>query len=230
MGIKLLVLLLLLGSAIAFFLDNQQPVSLVFFRRIQLTLPLAIWMLLFTVAGFLTNFCLQTLNRLAFAGVDPQVATEKDYSPQFESNEDSREYRTENSWSSSSESDWNRNLEEEEEDWDIEEPPAEPTRVREEYEPIDNDEQEEDFDEDDRELEMETDRSSSQNYSGSLQDRQPSPYSYRYEKNSQQKAANRDRVYDADYRVITPPYRHNIEEQQEEDIDESEEQNPEGWI
>lgn len=170
--INILIVMLLLGTAIALFLQNRQPVSLVFFNSPPVTLPLAIWVFLFTAAGVLTSICLTYLNKIAFAEITPKP-TESD--PQsFEPPKPPREYRTENI--------------REEEEWDIEEPPAEPTNLREEYYYTSTDEEYND----------ERDN---------------------YREDSQSKTSSEEQVYDANYRVITPPYRQN-QPQQEEDPDE----------
>ncbi|MBC6418532.1 MAG: LapA family protein [Prochloron sp. SP5CPC1] len=187
--VRLLILVLLLGTAIALFLQNRQPISLVFFNSTPVTLPLAIWVFLFTAAGALTSACLTYLNYIAVAGIDPK-ATESD-PPSFELPEPPREYRTENM--------------KREDEWNIEEPPAEPTNLREDYH--------------DTEEEYNYERDSSD-----------STYSYSYREDSQRnlygvqsETSSREEVYDANYRVITPPYRQK-QPQEEEDPDE------EDWI
>jgi hypothetical protein len=53
---RLLILLLILGVGVVFFVQNPQPVTLVFFGNLaSFTLPIAGWVLLFTGAGTLTS-------------------------------------------------------------------------------------------------------------------------------------------------------------------------------
>jgi hypothetical protein len=60
---RLLTLLLILGVGVVFFVQNQQPVTLVFFGNLAtLTLPIAGWVLLFIVAGALTSIFWQLLS------------------------------------------------------------------------------------------------------------------------------------------------------------------------
>ncbi len=175
---------MLLGTAIALFLQNRQPMSLVFFNSTPVTLPLAIWVFLFTAAGALTSTCLTYFNWIAFAGIAPK-ATEPD-PPSFEPPKPPREYRTENMRG--------------EDEWNIEEPPAEPTNLREDY-----------------------DSTSTEEEYNDERDSSDSTYSYSYREDHPSETSSREPVYDANYRVITPPYRQNLQ-QEEEDPDE------EDWI
>jgi hypothetical protein len=53
---RLLILLLILGVGVVFFVQNRQPVTLVFFGNLaSFTLPIAGWVLLFTGAGAITS-------------------------------------------------------------------------------------------------------------------------------------------------------------------------------
>jgi hypothetical protein len=59
---RLLVLLLILGVGVVFFVQNRQPVTLVFFGNLaSFTLPIAGWVLLFTGAGTLTSLLWRVL-------------------------------------------------------------------------------------------------------------------------------------------------------------------------
>lgn len=59
---RLLILLLILGVGVVFFVQNRQPVTLVFFGNLaSFTLPIAGWVLLFTGAGTITSLLWRVL-------------------------------------------------------------------------------------------------------------------------------------------------------------------------
>ena len=65
------VLLLFFGSGIVFFLQNQQPITLLFLGNsvktalLNLTFPLGLWVILFVVAGIITSLILQAFSAIA---------------------------------------------------------------------------------------------------------------------------------------------------------------------
>lgn len=61
MGIKGFIWLVLLAVVTLFVVQNLQPVSLVFLGSKSLTLPLSIWMLLFTITGIIVSLIIQSL-------------------------------------------------------------------------------------------------------------------------------------------------------------------------
>jgi uncharacterized integral membrane protein len=214
---KILTLLLILAATIIFVLQNLEPISLVFLNaQIALQLPLAVWILLAVVAGMLTSALIQLLNRsngrvqqVSFAPEEPPISPSgsafgefrQSRSPRYDAVDEPSYVRSEATTSSSTtttteKSDWDNAGEER--DWNIEEPPQE------------------NFDRQnlqDKETPPSSSRSSSV-YS----------YSYREAKNKSTTPDKKERIYDANYRVISPPYR------QEENRKIEDEDNEEDWI
>jgi hypothetical protein len=228
---RLLLLLLTLGATIIFWVQNQQPIILVFFGiNKTLSLPIAAWVLLFAIAGMLTTWCVQFLIPVAKGSsaqpFKPAPPTAQPYSPPpprprnspDESTPKRSSPRTVLQQSSTftpppkSQSDWDAgNLID---DWNLEEPAPEPAP-------------------------KETAFASPYPEAPSFEvQRQPqvevhegSVYSYKYreprdrtqssaDKTQHRQAGDREQIYDADYRLITPPYRESHEQKIEEDEDE----------
>lgn len=217
---RLLILVLLLGGISVFVLQNREPVTLVFFGSNKTTLPIAFWVLSFTGAGAMTSVLWQILNR---SGKSSNPSTTQrvypkspDPFPPSSRVQDSgvrprqQEWRSPmNSPPSRAESDWET---EDKEDWNIEQAPIkepEPNPPRDNFE---------------RSLKEDV----ATNFEAQQQPKTVShtgsvySYGYREAKNQEQDTGKTDQVYDANYRVITPPYRENtkpnkVEDEEEED-------------
>lgn len=178
---KLIIFLVLLGLVGLFALQNLQVIQLVFFGGIlTLKLPVIVWLILFTLAGLLTSLLLQALTsypRSSAPQVPPRPTVPPSPKPQPQP-----VYKTKDPIF---------------DDWDLQQtsptpsPPTKeaeipefPRRKVEEKTPL--------------EEKIPTPPTT-------LQNETIYPYTYREEEKSAQKATKP--VYDADYRVITPPYR-----------------------
>ena len=196
---RLLILLLTLGGVIIFAIQNREPVVLVFFgSSTALNLPVAGWIILFMAAGLITSLVVQLLN---FQRGSPPNQRSSNAAPRRPAPPPPRQTNLEEpdqaqSYTATSASDW----EQRQDDWNIEEPPQ--STVLKDFERR--------IAEDERSIEQQT---KPQPQSGSV-------YAYRYPKtedagvkatpDKQDNSAsqtNKDNVYDADYRVVTPPYR-----------------------
>ena len=207
----LIVLGLMLIGTVINVLQNQQPITLYFLGTdsntalFSLQLPLGIWVVLFTLAGIITSALIQFLRRspVAFSSKPPR--NRRPPTPEPPETPYSRPEPQKSDWETSPPPEWENSTEEEEDEWDIEEPPTENTIPR----------QPSSIKDTDSEFEVKKPpKAVSQEgtvYSYTyreLSDRissQPSPDSPKPKKQPSSSQPSRD-VYDAQYRIITPPY------------------------
>lgn len=215
-----IVLLMLIVSGLAVFaLSNMSPaLPLVFLGMRTVTLPLAAWMGIAIAAGAITSFCLQLLNASPRNYSTRRVAEVRDVPPSRDSfrhespEPEAPEPRTR--YTSPPEtpprkptSDWEERVGE---DWDFDEEPTISASER-------------------PSPDFESDRSTSTSSSESTDyevQQEPttrsqtgSVYSFSYRKPSESGVGRTEAVYDANYRVITPPFKspNELEEDDEED-------------
>ncbi|WP_267384290.1 LapA family protein [Cyanobacterium sp. uoEpiScrs1] len=231
---KLLLLLLILVSTIVFLIQNPQPITLYFLginaktALLTLTLPVGIWAFLFIILGFLTSLIITLINQFS-SSFSLRGFTFPLQASQFSnSSPSSKKF----DWGKTSLRNWGKPEQEfdEEDAWDIEEPPTNSTFTCEQLEePQAEEERATDF-----EILQSPKKVSCQ---GSIYS-----YTYRELRDSENssllresvkpppkkpetlKSKNKtvDQVYDANYRVLTPPYCENQKSSncnQEEDQD-----------
>ena len=234
---KLLLPLLILVSTVVFLIQNQQTVTLYFLginaktALFSLSLPVGIWVILFSIFGILTSLIIQLVNQFS-SSLSPRDFTFYPQSPEISGSSPSSK---KTDWGKTSQRNWGKIEQdfEEEDGWDIDKPPTQPTFTREKLE---------------RKLQEEEEQTTG------FEVRQPprkafhqgSIYSYTYRElrdsensrlsqESVEPLPNKpetlesnnktvDRVYDANYRVLTPPYR---KDQESSNFDQEEEQD---WI
>ncbi|BAZ41537.1 hypothetical protein NIES4101_75030 [Calothrix sp. NIES-4101] len=202
--IRLILLFTILAGLTLLLVQNFSPaLSLTFLGMRSQPLPLAIWILLSVVAGSITSLLVSSLYELAdslgtsskqarstakVSSSSSRAATNPSSKPKSES-------------SSDAEDDWNL---EASEDWDFEQQTNANTRFQEEVRDrkvsdsrrnSQSDYAESDDERGYRQQQAESARKSASSYS----------YSYREPKNSG--VGKTESVYDADYRVIVPPYK-----------------------
>ncbi|NMG10181.1 LapA family protein [Brasilonema sp. UFV-L1] len=201
---RLILLVTVLGGLTLLLVQNWLPVlPLVFLGMKSKPLPLAIWILFSTTAGALTTVFLTSLFNLSnyFAGQKPQspfrspaTATRRSQTrteePTSRPSPSSSERKTESTRTSNTPDDWE--TDNSTDDWDFEE--------KKEQAPTPNSQntsqntQVRDSSTYERQQEPKSSNKSDSVYS----------YSYREPKNSG--VGKTESVYDADYRVIIPPY------------------------
>jgi len=202
--IRLILLVAILGGLTLLLVQNWSPaISLVFLGMRTQPLPLAMWILFTTTAGALTSVLITTLFKLSsyFEGQPRQTP--------LKSSANSRRVKTprkeestpftspppasQNQATASEEfDDWetsNTN-----DDWDFEEQPQPTPPPRPKTQPVRN------FEPEERQPEPKSSSQSGSTYS----------YSYREPKNTA--VGKTESVYDADYRVIIPPYKQPADE------------------
>jgi uncharacterized integral membrane protein len=213
MRIRLLILLLVIGAAAIFIVQNQQPVSLKFFGQIQIQMPIALWALLFTAAGIFTSFCLQLLNLRPRRAISDRSDTgrPKPFSPSSPSFKTTSDYRQSqevqrspaSNYTTAAQTDWA--MENDDDEWNIEEPPAEPTPIPEDSI---------------RQLGKDTKTNFETQQQPKTVSQRGSVYSHSYRESKNPRVGKTETVYDANYRVITPPYQEKTEQPQEKDDEE----------
>ncbi|MBR8831303.1 MAG: hypothetical protein N5P05_001508 [Chroococcopsis gigantea SAG 12.99] len=179
----LIVGLVLIGIAGLFLWQNLQIVTLVFFGGIMtVQLPIAVWVLAFIFLGVFSNLTLQFL--FGFGRPAPRSSRTPTPTPPPAGPVDLN--RTPPSYSVPK-NDWERGGGE---DWDIDAPPVEPTYIKNpaptepENGPVNG---------------LEIDQSPDTTIqTGTV-------YSYSYRESKKSDKSGSDPVYDADYRIITPP-------------------------
>ncbi|HBB32610.1 MAG TPA: hypothetical protein DDZ80_18205, partial [Cyanobacteria bacterium UBA8803] len=215
MPVNRIVLLLLIGGGLALFaLSNLSPpvLSLVFLGMQTPALPLTVWIGGAIAAGAITSVCLQALSYLQggyrrFEEVDrvpPRNRWEPDRGVQTEASEPETPYTPPNSPQSAA-SDWEEKVDE---NWDFEPEPQTATSQQGDFE---RDRSTEFLGSEPRTYEA-NQQPTSTSQSGSV-------YSYSYRETSKSGVGRPDVVYDANYRVINPPYQKPPEPQE---VDEEE--------
>ena len=219
---RLLILLLSLGGVIIFAIQNREPVALVFFGSpIALNLPVAGWMILSMVAGIVTSLVIQLLNFQR--GYPPNQRSSTNFAPRQPTppppKQTNREepYQAQSFTATTPASDWESQRQD---DWNLEEPPQ--STVLKDFERR--------LAEDERSVEQQP-KPQTSSQSGSVYS-----YGYRKAEDEVKKTApdkrddsvqtdqptsqtDKDKVYDADYRVVTPPYRQNVTPPSEDEED-----------
>lgn len=228
---KLLLLLLVLGGVAILLISNPQPIALYFFGTnattalFSLQLPLGIWVILASLAGMMTSLVIIGLNR------SPQRSPARSTAPppqrrNFPEPEPQPVYppsaTSGTDWNAASRREWNPPRED---DWNIEEAPVQSTQPQ--------DQRERSFFQREviRDKEVITDEiQPSPNFEAPQEPttttRQGSIYSYTYRElrdsppepePTPPKKQPSESVYDANYRVVTPPYRSTSNSDGEED-------------
>ena len=183
---QIILLLVILGGLALLLLQNWSPVlPLVFLGLTTPALPLAVWILISLVAGASTSLAIASLFNLANYFAQPKPTKKRQFTPpprpQPSSNTYSKQPAQE---SSNSADDW---LEDphNDQDWQYEENTQ-------------NSDNADSYPQDSRSYEVNNEPKSSK--------RQGSVYSYSYREPDSVKEKT-ESVYDADYRVLTPPYK-----------------------
>jgi hypothetical protein len=184
--------------------QNLGVITLVFFGGIMtVKLPLAVWVLLFTLAGIISGLTLQFLysfgRPLAAPKASPPIANNPKVSPPSP-----RPTYIQDSAASPPGNDWERDSGD---DWNFDAPPEKPTTIqdREEFPPRVADGEKTNF--------VKPPDDSSQ--TGSV-------YSYSYRTAKQTRGEKADQVYDVNYRIITPPAQDQNEDREVNKADEEE--------
>jgi hypothetical protein len=184
--------------------QNLGVITLVFFGGImQVKLPLAVWVLLFTLAGIISGLTLQFLHSfgrpLAAPKASPPIANNPKVSPPSP-----RPTYIQDSAASPPGNDWERDSGD---DWNFDAPPEKPTTIqdREEFPPRVADGEKTNF--------VKPPQDSSQT---------DSVYSYSYRTAKQSRGEKADQVYDVNYRIITPPAQDENEDREVNKADEEE--------
>jgi hypothetical protein len=184
--------------------QNLGVITLVFFGGIMtVKLPLAVWVLLFTLAGIISGLTLQFLysfgRPLAAPKASPPIANNPKVSPPSP-----RPTYIQDSAASPPGNDWERDSGD---DWNFDAPPEKPTTIqdREEFPPRVADGEKTNF--------VKPPQDSSQ--TGSV-------YSYSYRTAKQTRGEKADQVYDVNYRIITPPAQDENEDREVNKADEEE--------
>jgi hypothetical protein len=202
----------MLGATIILVFQNLTPVAIYFFgSQISLVLPITVWILLFIAAGFFTSLFWQFLYSLQRPKSRKSVYVREPEPDSFKSppkqTTTSDRPSEEEPMRSPQTSDWEipNTSNNEDEDWNIEKPPVEPTNVGGFERKIEEKEYFRDF-----EVQQEPKTAS----------RSGSVYSYKYRDSTEPKekeANTTEKVYDANYRVINPPYTQKPDDQFPED-------------
>ena len=184
--------------------QNLGVITLVFFGGIMtVKLPLAVWGLLFTLAGIISGLTLQFLysfgRPLAAPKASPPIANNPQVPPPSP-----RPTYIQDRAASPPGNDWERDSGD---DWNFDTPPEKPTTIqeREEFPPRFADCEKTNF--------VKPPQDSSQ--TGSV-------YSYSYRTAKQTRGEKADQVYDVNYRIITPPAHDEKEDREVNKADEEE--------
>ncbi len=208
---QIILLLVILGGLALLLVQNWSPVlPLVFLGFTTPALPLAVWILISLAAGAGTSLAIASLFKIANYFAQPKRSQKRQVKPpsrpQPASNSYTERPTQEASKNNSSADDW---LDEpiNDEDWHLEENPPE----KKDSPP---------YSQDSRSYEVNNEPKSSK--------RQGSVYSYNYREPESSGVGKSESVYDADYRVLTPPYRSPNPVQEDEDwgFDEDEDDLP----
>jgi hypothetical protein len=184
---QIILLLAILGGLALLLVQNWSPVlPLVFLGLTTPALPLAVWILISLVAGAGTSLAIASLFNLAnyFAQPKPSKKRQVKQPPRPQPSSDTYTKRPTQE-SSNSADDWledDRN----DQDWQYEENTQDSVNA-------------DSYPQDSRSYEVNNEPKSSK--------RQGSVYSYSYRDTESSEARKTESVYDADYRVLKPPYK-----------------------
>lgn len=184
--------------------QNLGAITLVFFGGIMtVKLPLAVWVLLFTLAGIISGLTLQFLYSFGRPVAAPKASPRIGNNPTVPPPSPRPTYIQDSAPSPPS-NDWERDSGD---DWNFDTPPEKPTIIqeREEFPPRVADREKVDF--------VKPPSDSSQ--TGSV-------YSYSYRTAKQTRGEKADQVYDVNYRIITPPAQDENEDREVNKADEEE--------
>jgi hypothetical protein len=189
--LKSFLLLISLVATVILMIQNRQLITIFILNRpLNLVLPLGIWVIIFIMAGLLTSIVIQWLNPVQVIPI-----ADNNYPKNLNSS--------------------NNDLQDEEEtQWNIEEPPIEPTTIRDAFNPSVREEnfrrsqREQEFNRE-QEFKSEETPDAEPKQSYNPESRKSPRYDINKESNSTSRSVSRNRkdgVYDANYRVINPPY------------------------
>jgi len=197
-SLKSLLLLLSLIAITIFVIQNRQLITIIILNRpLTFSLPLGIWVLIFMIAGIITSLIIKLINPVE---IIPVADT---YSPKNYQKNQANQFK-------------NEEIEEDEDEWNIEEPPIEPTRIK---PPIKDKVRPENFDQEEIEKQREREFQFKDNQVQQTSQKEENVNNFEQEKPPirPSRKPKSNQVYDANYRVITPPYRQN------------EDQSPQQW-
>ena len=186
--------------------QNLGVITLVFFGGIMtVKLPLAVWVLLFTLAGIISGLTLQFLYSFGRPVAAPKASPRIGNNPTVPPPSPRPTYIQDTAPSARG-NDWERDSGD---DWNFDAPPEKPTTIqdREEFPPRVADGEKANF--------VKPPEDSYQ--TGSV-------YSYSYRTAKQTRGEKAEQVYDVNYRIITPPAQ---DENQEREVNKGDE---EDWI
>lgn len=218
---RIALLVLVVGGLTLFAFSNLSPVlPLVFLGRTMIALPLAAWIGGAIAAGAITSFCLQLLSYLQRGystrtleepgNVPPRTRSSYRESPEKSAPESQTPYTPPPPPSSPPKATTSREASDWEEpvsaDWDFDEEPAAQTSNRKDF---------------DQERPMGTPTTERTDYEVKQEpktgSKSGSVYSYSYREPSESGVGKTEAVYDANYRVITPPYQKPPEPEEDDD-------------
>ncbi|MBD2201436.1 LapA family protein [Calothrix sp. FACHB-1219] len=205
--IRLILLVVILGGLTLLLTQNWSPeIPLVFLGMRTQPLPLAMWMLLATTAGGLTTLFIMSLIKVSTYFVPEQRQTRYKSATRPRNQTAYKQPTPEPAPTNQTEKrasdtfdDWNTNNQDD--DWNFDDNPQEKSASR---------QQTSEFSEPQTYERQQEPKSSSQ--SGSV-------YSYNYREPKNTAVGKTESVYDADYRVIVPPYQPPTTNQANDDED-----------
>jgi uncharacterized integral membrane protein len=188
---QILLLLAILSGLALLLVQNWSPVlPLVFLGLTTPALPLAVWILISLFAGAGTSVAIASLFNLANYFAQPKARNKRQVQPP------PRPQPSYNSYTGRSTQDTSNNNNAD--DW-FEEPINDEDWHLEENAQDSNNDNTDAYPQDSRNYEVNNQPKSSK--------RQGSVYSYSYREPKSSRVGNSESVYDADYRVLTPPYK-----------------------
>ena len=184
---QIILLLAILGGLALLLVQNWSPVlPLVFLGLTTPALPLAVWIVISLVAGGGTSLAIASLFNVANYFAQPKPSRKRQVKPPPDPQPSSNTYTKQSTQgSSNSADDW---LEDpmSNEDWQYEENTQ---------------------DSENSKVSTQDSRSYEVNSQAKSSKRQGSVYSYSYREPESSRERKTESVYDADYRVLTPPYK-----------------------
>lgn len=186
MGWIILLVAIALGGLLIW--QNLAVITLVFFGGIMtVKLPLAVWVLLFTLAGIISGLTLQFLYGFGRPFAVPKASSRRVPANPTVAAASPRPTYIQDRAASPPRSDWERDSGD---DWNFDAPPEKPTTIQ------DREEFSDQMADGEKANVVKPSETSSQ--TGSV-------YSYSYRTAKQTRGEKVDQVYDVNYRIITPP-------------------------
>jgi hypothetical protein len=229
MGLKGFIWIIILTIVVVFILQNLQPISLVFLGSKPITLPTSVWVISFTILGIFSSLMIQGLSNVNKVNNSSVNSSPKNssYSSKIPPNKPnppnnkSSQIESEIEFEPSYQDEFDDFPEPLKEEIDIDQnTPVSIKKEEEEIQEITLKDTKIDFNKEEK-IKEDNEENKNEQKEEINQDRVASLYSYKPREKTEIKpiVKQNNQIYDANYRVITPPYKNSDRTNSQDDED-----------